>query len=77
MKVIWEPGDVQNGRRLRRPGSDEVWMLGYRSTNSGRRHVLISLIDGCVTNEFDTKELMAACLNQSGLQPIELIGERD
>jgi hypothetical protein len=78
MKTIWEPKDVRAGRRVRRPGCNEVWMIGYDShliSGASARLVLVSLRDGMISMKFKDAIDAAAHLNDASLQPIELVGE--
>jgi len=84
MQVIWEKHDIRVGRRMRKLGHNEVWMIGYlmenqysdRSKVKGHPRVLISLEDGSVNQTFGTPEEMVEALNRRKLVPIELCGEK-
>lgn len=56
MKLIWEPEDIEPGRRYSRPSLGETWLIGYVvEVSSGTRHapearyVSVSLKDGLTT----------------------------
>lgn len=71
MKVTWEMKDLMPGRRLGKPGREEVWMIGYVAATP--QSSLTSLKDGMVII-FEGKEELLKRLNSSGDIPIELFG---
>lgn len=75
MKVAWEPEDIRVGRRVRRPGGGESWMLGYTFLpDHTKGFCKISLQDGMVQN-FGSRAELAEHLNANGEHPMELVGE--
>lgn len=79
MKVMWDAGDIEVGRRVRNPTSHEAWILGYLhphapGAEAAKVFCKISLADGMV-QQFESKEKLAAHLNLCGEQPVELVGE--
>ena len=78
MKVIWESADVKVGMRVRKPGCNEAWMVGYDpSIKCGNEKLaVISLIDGMISVKGLTAEGMAEHLNKSGVHPVTLVGEQ-
>lgn len=76
MKITWEPSDIKCGRRVRKPGAGEVWMIGYNPSLSSRDHFcLVSLADGMISTNKRTAEELAADLNERQSHPIELTSE--
>lgn len=78
MKAIWFAEDIITGQRYFKPGTKEVWIIGYRPDLDGvTRFVSISLEDGMVTSP-ETREQIAECLTKNEYLPIELkaLGER-
>lgn len=74
MKVIWEPKDIQCGRKYTREGLSETWMIGFLSTEEGAaRYVSISDQDGMITRA-ETKESMAELLTKNDYLPREICG---
>ncbi len=78
MKISWEPLDIKAGVRVRNPTCSEVWMIGYdpSAPGDGGRYCMVSLSDGMLAKPRQTQEAMAAHLNQTGEQPISLVGEK-
>ena len=78
MKVIWEANDVRAGTRVRNPTCNEVWMIGFEAASHSRASpafAIISLTDGMITVQGQTAEQIAAFLNDSGSQPVTLVGD--
>lgn len=75
MKIQWEEADVVSGRKYRKPGTGETWMIGYVG-GSGRCRVSISLSDGMVT-ESRLASVMAQDLTDGGYWPVEFLTTND
>ena len=75
MKICWEPEDIKMGRKVRKPGSLETWVIGYdpSTRNNEGNIVIVSLSDGCVSNTNLTKNTAAELLNKYGQYPVELL----
>lgn len=77
MKTIWFAEDITTGRRYFKPGTSEVWIIGYRPDLGGAAcFVSISLEDGMVTLP-GTREQIADWLTKSEYLPIELKALRE
>lgn len=72
MKVIWEDKDVKSGRRYRKPGTGETWMIGYIQKPQAKVVTSVSMADGSVVGQYTKKE-MAVMLTASGYVPEEMI----
>lgn len=73
MQIIWEAADITPGRRYRRPGTSETWMIGYVVT--GRDVVNVSLSDGMVNPDPVSPEDMAGHLTRAGYWPEEFLAQ--
>lgn len=73
MRVIWEPKDIVPGRLVKRPGTNEAWMIGYLpNMQPPGGYVLISMSDGMITGDPCRAAKMCEILNQGDL-PVELL----
>lgn len=74
MLVTWEAKDIKAGRRVKKPGTREAWMIGYHATgcNGAGKYTLVSLNDGMVCPP-QTAEQLAETLNLGGELPEELL----
>lgn len=74
MKLVWEVDDVQFGRKVQRPGTAEVWIIGYPAgTRSGEpRYSLVSLSDGMIGAPYNRADF-AKELTDDGYFPVEWI----
>ena len=80
MKIIWEADDVCAGTRVRTPGCNEIWMIGYDAAAHGAEtpaFAIVSLSDGMICEKGQSAEQVAAFLNRAGNQPVTLVGEID
>ena len=78
MKVVWEDADIVVGRRYTKPGTNEVWLIGYRvdiepqdQTKGPKRFVQISLNDGMCCCDATAADI-ALALTHQGYVPLEL-----
>ena len=72
MKVEWEAKDIRPGRRYRKEGCGEVWLIGYLAADDTQgRYVSISECDGMVTSG-STKDGLAAMLTAGRYLPVEI-----
>jgi hypothetical protein len=71
MKMIWNAEDIRPGRRFTKKGTEEIWIIGYRTdvNNYEARYVSIAENDGMITKNH-TKEELAEILNKNGYVPI-------
>ena len=74
MKFIWEPDDIQVGRKYSRPDITEEWLIGYLPSvdRVGPRFVSVSMDDGMVT-EGSTANELSASLTRNNYVPVEFI----
>jgi hypothetical protein len=78
MKVVWEPDDIRAGIRVRKPGCNETWMIGYDAAIHGSEtpaYAIISLADGMICVKGHNPTEVADFLNRAGDQPVALVGE--
>lgn len=72
MLVTWEPEDIKVGIRYQKPGTQEIWLIGYRpdlqGNGGGAFYTGISLADGMVTCPY-TKAQLARVLTEGGYHP--------
>ena len=73
MKVFWEEKDIQAGRKVRKQGCNETWMIGYTSSDEDTRWVLVSTIDGMVTGPGKSKKELVELLNVAKDLPVEIL----
>lgn len=73
MKFIWEEQDIEVGKRVTKPGTNEVWIIGYitNPTVDSIKNVLVSLNDGMVAGPQTIPEI-TRWLNE-GYVPEELL----
>lgn len=77
MKVEWEADDIRPGIRVRKPGCNEVWMIGYDPSVHGEATpalAVISLNDGMICEKGRSPQEVADFLNRCGDQPVALVG---
>lgn len=73
MKIQWEAKDIISGRKYRKPGTGEVWLIGYvGGSTTGRSRVSVSMSDGMVTETHTAVEL-AKNLTEGGYWPEEFV----
>lgn len=76
MKVTWEAHDIRAGRRVGKNGRGEQWMIGYSHAHEpDNQYCLVSLTDGCISHDAQSKEELATVLNEAGELPLELLNE--
>lgn len=77
MEIKWDAEDIVTGVRVRKPGTNEAWILGFFDSAPGRddRFAMVSLLDGMIC-ELRTRESLAQDLTDGGYQPCALIGEK-
>ena len=71
MKYIWEPDDIECGRRVIAHNDTEQYMIGYEGM-SRNGYLLLSGRDGLVRRIGKTKEAAASELNDSGHKPLTI-----
>lgn len=77
MKITWEASDITVGRHVRQIGCNETWMIGYYPSDPIEcRMALISLIDGMICTQRNSRETVCAQLNEGKYFPAEMLDER-
>lgn len=74
MKLIWEANDIRFGRKIQKPGTPEIWIIGYPAGTSSRepRYSFVSLSDGMIGAPY-LKDDFVKALTAEGYFPVEWI----
>jgi hypothetical protein len=77
VEIKWEADDIVTGVRVRKPGNNEAWIIGFfdGTPDHDERFATVSLQDGMIC-ELKTREGLAQDLTDGGYQPCALIGEK-
>jgi hypothetical protein len=73
VKIQWEPDDIRTGRRSRKPGCHETWVIGYEVIDERDRLCVISILDGMVARSRMSAAEVARYLTEAGHHPVELL----
>jgi hypothetical protein len=78
VKLTWEPDDVKFGRKVQKPGTSEIWIIGYPAGTNARepRYSFVSLSDGMIGAPYH-KDDFAKALTAGGYFPVEWINKTE